>query len=288
MWRCATACLLILLALRPASAQERLAIPTGGYTREAIVYTSPSAQPRPLLILLHGRFGTGAQVLRSASLRAQGYVLVAPDGVDRAWASGGNATPADRAGVDDIAFLRTRVAEMVRRYRVDPARVYIAGMSNGGFMAARVACEAPDLVAGIAIVSATTGGAATLRCVSGRPVSVLLIHGSADPLVRAEGVTMGRRGHVLGSAEAARFWAARQGCVQESVARPLPHAGAPDATQAWRTDFGPCRGGARVAFIDIRGGGHAWPGARRGLSGSGSQAIDGGTEIERFFGLAAN
>ena len=55
MWRCATACLLILLALRPASAQERLAIPTGGYTREAIVYTSPSAQPRPLLLTSIGR-----------------------------------------------------------------------------------------------------------------------------------------------------------------------------------------------------------------------------------------
>jgi poly(3-hydroxybutyrate) depolymerase len=121
---------------------------------------------------------------------------------------------------------------------------------------------------------------------------VLLIHGTADPLVGADGTAPPAVGHILGAAEAARFWAGRQGCASASAPRALPHAGRPDGTAAFRTEFFPCRGGARVAFIEIRGGGHVWPGRQNRLPerivGPPSGAVDASAEILAFFGLGAN
>lgn len=284
---------LLLLAAAPARA-ETLTLRDGGEARrvELLLPSIPPGRPLPLLILLHGRFGTGAQVLGDSGLRPGNFILAAPDGYRRSWASGRGMTPADQAGVDDIAFLRALIDEMVQRHGADPARVYVAGMSNGGFMAARLACEAPDLVAAIAIVSATTGQAAAAGCRGSRPVSVLLIHGTADRIIGADGTAPRQVGPIMGAGDAARFWARQEGCAAPVAPRPLPHAGPPDGTAAWRTDFAPCRGGARVSFIEIRGGGHAWPGGQgrlpERLVGPTSRAIDAAAEILGFFGLGRN
>jgi len=287
----AAACLFGILALlHPAAAQERVAIRSGGLLRDALVQAAPAAAPRPLLILLHGRFGTGQQILREAATGlGAGFVVVAPDGYRRSWASGRGMTPADRDGVDDVAFLRALVGAVAARHPIDPSRVYVAGMSNGGFMAARLACDAPDLVAGIAIVGATTGEGLASGCRPGRPIAVLLIHGTRDPLIGADGTAARAVGRIMGAAEAARFWAMQEGCTAASSPRPLPHPGPPDGTVAWRTDFAPCRGGVRVAFIEIRGGGHVWPGRvsvlPERLVGPPTRAVDATAAILDFFQL---
>ena len=243
-----------------------------------------------LLILLHGRYGTGEQILRQAGIGAgSGLIVAAPDGHQRSWASGRGMTPADRAGIDDVAFLRQVVAEIGRRRRIDPARIYVAGMSNGGFMAARLACEAPDLVAGIAIIGATTGEGTAAACPPARPVSVLLIHGTQDRLIGADGNARRAIGRIMGAREAAAFWARREGCAAAAPRRALPHPGPPDGTTAWRTDFAPCRGAARVAFIEVQGGGHVWPGRENRLPerivGPSTRAVDASEQILAFFGL---
>ena len=290
MLRIGVALLLACLAM-PAMAQERIAVTVGGLRREAILDAAPAAFPRPLLILLHGRFGSGEQLWREAAFpRGAGFILVAPDGHRRSWASGRGMTPADREGVDDVAFLRALVDAVAARHPVDRARVAVAGMSNGGFMAARLACEAPELIAGIAIVGATMGDGLPPTCRPGNALSVLLIHGTEDPLVRADGTAPRAVGRIMGAAETARFWARHEGCATARPPRPMPPAGPPDGTTAWLTEFAPCRGGARVAFIEVRGGGHAWPGRvsriPTRLVGPPSMAVDATAEIVRFFGLS--
>jgi polyhydroxybutyrate depolymerase len=285
---------LLVLLFAAAARAETITLRDGAEARGVEVLAPSADRPLPLLILLHGRFGTGGQILRGSGIRPGGFIVAAPDGHRRSWASGRGMTPADRDGVDDVAFLRLLVATMASRYRADPARVFVAGMSNGGFMAARLACEAPDLVAGIAIVGATTGEGLARQCRAGRPLAVLLIHGTADPLVGADGTAPRAVGRIMGAAEAARFWAAREGCSAAGLPRPLPHPGPGDGTSAWRTDFAPCRPGARVAFIEVRGGGHGWPGGTRtprlpeSMVGPPTRAVDASAEILAFFGLSPN
>ena len=285
------AALSVLLAAAAARA-ETITLRAGAEARSVEILAPRADSPLPLLILLHGRFGTGAQILREAGIRPGGFIVAAPDGHRRSWASGRGMTPADRDGVDDVTFLRLLVATMASRHGADPARVFVAGMSNGGFMAARLACDAPDLVAGIAIVGATTGEGLARQCRPGRPIAVLLIHGTEDRLVGADGTAPRAVGRIMGAMEAARFWAAREGCAGAGTPRPLPHPGPADGTSAWRTDYAPCRPGARVAFIEVRGGGHAWPGSTARLPerivGPPTQAVHASTEILAFFGLAPN
>ena len=91
--------------------------------------------------------------------------------------------------VDDVAFLRALVARLAQEYRVDPQRVYVAGYSNGGQMAFRLAAEAPGLPAAIAAVAASlpTTGNDACRPVE-RPTAALLINGTRDPINPVLGV----------------------------------------------------------------------------------------------------
>lgn len=274
----------------PAQAQERIALNSGGMQRQAVLLAAPSPAPRPLLVLLHGRFGSGEQVLQSARIDpGRDFILVAPDGVDRGWADGRGATPADRMGVDDVGFLRTLIAAVGARHRVDPARIVVAGHSNGGFMAARMGCEAADAITGVALVAAAISEVVAARCRPARPLSFLLIAGTQDPLVPFGGGNL-RNGTAVLSAEATtRLFAARSGCGGATL-RDLPHPGPPDGTAARMTDHTACAGGARVALLAVMGGGHGWPGGTSRLSGRlvgpPTRAVDATAEIRRFFALA--
>ena len=117
---------------------------------------------RPLVILLHGLGGSGAHLFQAGRLgelaRAHRLFVVAPDGTpDRArrlfWNAGDACCNFDRLAIDDVARLRALIDEWRARPGVDPARVYVVGFSNGGFMAHRLACDAADRIAAVASIA---------------------------------------------------------------------------------------------------------------------------------------
>ncbi len=190
---------------------------------------------RPLVILLHGLGGSGSELFHAGRLgelaRAHRLFVVAPDGTpDRAgrlfWNAGDACCNFDRLAIDDVARLRALIDEWRARPGVDPARVYVVGFSNGGFMAHRLACDAADRIAAVASIA----GAAPdpgVRCgggAGGASVAVLEVHGDADHIVRYQG------GRVFDEPALPRFpsapdgmrvWADRLGCrgpVVEEVA----------------------------------------------------------------------
>jgi polyhydroxybutyrate depolymerase len=146
---------------------------------------------RPLLIFLHGLGGSGAEALANPELRALAergrMFLVAPDGfVDRAGRRFWNAGPAccnlDGKAVNDVARLEALIYHWRERPEIDPARVYVVGFSNGGFMAHRLACFMDDRLAAIVSI----GGAGRAReeaCGPTTLIAVLEVHGDADPIV---------------------------------------------------------------------------------------------------------
>lgn len=248
----------------------------------------PSA-PLALVVALHGGGGNGANLQAKIGLDAiadrESFLVAYPDGSGRlddyllTWNAGNCCGYALDEQVDDTAFLRAMVADISRTYSIDSRRVYATGMSNGGMMSYRLACEAADLFAAVAPVA----GALNLEsCEPSGPVSVLAIHGTADQHVLFEGgapaVTVDPHPRVDRSVHSAlAYWAAQDGCALEPT---RAQAGA-----VVHEVYPGCSAGLAVELIAVEGGGHAWPGAAE-FSPQGdepSQAVNASEVIWAFF-----
>ena len=210
---------------------------------------------RPLVVMLHGGFGTGEQAEANygwdALADAEGFAVAYPDGIDRAWSVGGGCCGnPGRDGVDDVAFIRAVVDQMrsIVPGGVDPARIYATGISNGGLMAYRLACDT-DLFAAIGPDSATLLG----PCDQPAPVSVLHIHGTADTRIRMDGERGDGIARIDGPpvADVVAAWRGVDGCGPERTVV----AGVVSTTSAQ------CPGERAVELIAIDGAGHQWPGS---------------------------
>lgn len=264
----------------------------GGVARTYSVH-APAGVERPsgLVINLHAAGATGqdqaALTHYDAIADAHGFVVVYPDGIDHSWADGRGASIPDRQGVNDVGFISELVGKLVAEHDIDPGRVYITGLSAGAFMANRMACERADLFAAAAPVAGTLG--ANVACNPSRPVSVLAVHGTADPVVPFGGGTMTGRGgisDIVSAPAMADRWRQVDGCPgpAEDV---LPDAG--DGTQTHRLVSANCAAGTEVVFMQVDGGGHTWPGAPTVLLGAGptSHAFDASDASWQFFNAHA-
>jgi polyhydroxybutyrate depolymerase len=211
--------------------------------------------PAGLVINLHGAGMTGGEQAAATNYNAvadqHGFVVAYPDGIDLSWADGRGASVPDRQGVDDIGFLVALVDQLSRDYGIAPGRVFASGMSAGGFMATRLACERADLVSAVVPVAATLGIA--FPCGPSRPVSVMQLNGTADPVVPFGGGTMlGRGGYsdIVAAPAMAERWRALDGC-------PPPVEDVLGAVHRFAASG--CADGTEVVFVQIDGGGHTWP-----------------------------
>jgi polyhydroxybutyrate depolymerase len=212
-------------------------------------------------------------------------VMVFPDAIDRNWNDG---RPGIGGGVDDVGFVRALIARIRADVAgIDPARTYATGMSNGGHMSFRLACEMPDTITAIAPVAATLSVALSQRCAPARPVSVLNILGERDPISPfAGGQIRGRRGAVMSAAQTLDFWSQQNRCanrLREDRAGPRTTRYLPQCPEgsALRT---------RVVQMSLADGGHTWPGYPTSrflerIVGPTSMAINATTTIFDFFGI---
>ncbi len=180
--------------------------------------------PVPLLVLLHGHGASG--LLQSlyfglpSLVEQRGFILLAPDGTvgsddARFWNATDACCDCDGTGVDDVAYLTGLVDEARARFTIDPKRIYLAGHSNGGFMAYRMACEHAEMFAAIMSLAGATY-ADIGRCKPSEPVSVLQIHGSADEVVLYDGGVLPMTPPMApypGAEQTARDWASLDGCL---------------------------------------------------------------------------
>lgn len=121
----------------------------------------PTAGSVPLVLVLHGRGGTGPGTANLTGFDEvadeNGFVVAYPTGVDNQW-NYVEGIPGYALQTPDTLFMRAVVAELSARYPIDPAKVYVAGFSNGGYMAQHLACKATDLFAAYASVGAAGYG----------------------------------------------------------------------------------------------------------------------------------
>jgi len=271
-WILAVACIILLLATPACTRREQTpaaasAAPaagrlgpgdyvetmvSGGFDRQYRLHVPASYRPEtpiPLVLSLHGYNSNAAQqesVSRfSAKADQAGFVAAYPEGLGdpQSWRFGDSAE-----GQADVDFILTLVRSLQSRLSIDPARVYVSGISNGAEMSYRLMCDAADTFAAAGLVS---GGYPPWQdCVPARPVPVVAFHGTADRLLPYEG----QPPVFLAVHDWAAQWAALNGCA----ATPAITFSQDDVTgETWSG----CRSGADVVLYTVKGKGHSWPGS---------------------------
>jgi polyhydroxybutyrate depolymerase len=249
----------------------------------------PPGHPTGLVLNLHGATSNGSQQERltnfDAVADADGFVVAYPDGINRSWAAGPG-----KPDVDDVGFL-TALADTLRtQYGIDAGHVFAMGMSNGGFMSNRLACDRADLFAAIAPVSGTLR--TSVPCNPSRPVAVLEVHGTADPIVPFGGGSMIGRGgssDVVSAPAMVQQWRTADGCSGEPAEDTLPSGG--DGTVVHRFTSATCAAGTAVVFYQVDGGGHTWPDGPqylpKAMIGPTTRAFSASEAIGQFFAAHA-
>ncbi len=265
-----------------------------GLTRSYRFYVPASyraSAPTPLLLALHG--GGGNMDYQADDERygliskanKEGFIVVFPNGYSKlksgklaTWNAGKCCGAARDANIDDVGFIRKLVERVTSQANIDRRRIYATGMSNGGLMSYRLACEMPEVFSAIAPVAGTDN---TVNCKPSRPVSVLHIHAKNDAHVLFNG----------GSGMDARKQAVTDfTSVPDTIAKWKAINACPAVPQrvlekdgAYCELYAPCRDATQVELCVTETGGHSWPGASKTRNEPASQAISANDVMWDFF-----
>jgi len=235
-------------------------------TYHLYVPSTAGTEPIPLLVAMHGGFGSGLQFRDGSGFdrlaEANGFLVVFPDGTpivagrdSRVWNGGAccGAVTQDRQNVDDVGFIAAVIDEVSATHAVDPGRVFATGHSNGAIMAYRLACELSDRIAAVAFQA---GSLEIDSCQPSRPVSIMHLHGLADTNIPIDG------GHISGVSkhefasprESIRTMAGIYGCTDQAD---LFDPSNPDVSG---TRWTGCDSDVTIEMVTIEGATHAWMG----------------------------
>ncbi|MEU4424506.1 PHB depolymerase family esterase [Actinoplanes sp. NPDC024001] len=234
-------------AQRPAAGDHKLTLEVGGKQRTFVLHAPPGYtgdKPVPLVVGLHFFPGSGEDLKKMIEMDAKadehGFLVAYPDGI-----SGGFNALICCGAEDDVAFLKALTDRLIADWRVDPARVYATGISNGGDMSFRAAVEATGVFAAIGVVSGGLGGprVESPDFVPTKPVSVVSIIGGADQYYDVFEAGL-------------NTWRQRLKC--EPVTTP------PSGKANVKRSSARCADGSDVEVYVVTDMGHSWPGAKSG------------------------
>lgn len=261
----------------------------GGVERTYVMHlpsTYDTSYSWPLLVVFHGNHDSGATFRNRIGLQpvadSAGVITVFPNGRFGGWAPGCDCTESDFIGVDDTVFVKALLDHLTDSLAVDPARIYVAGFSQGGMMVERLVCTLSDRLAGGISVGATLPETIADDCMPSQPVPVIFFLGTADPEFGAQN-TSGDV-HFFSSAQTVAFFAREAGCSPNPVETTQP---AEPGVESVRVTQYPRCSRSQVRLYTIEGGGHTWPdspGPWPAEYGPVSRAINANIEILRFIG----
>lgn len=246
-----------------------------GIVREVAMFDprpDPGGAARPLVVVLHGGLGDDDDTVTlsfgklNALAAEDDFVVVYPSGLGGHWNDGRNVRRfvAHRERINDVGFLAKLVEDIVEKRNVDPEAVFAVGVSDGAMMAHRFACERGDPLRGfVAVVGSMPYNVARRRsrCTK-KPISVLMINGTEDPIVPWEGGTVvyedQELGGVLPVERTLSFWMRHNDCQDTSLAL-IPDFSPTDGTRIQRHKALGCVEGTKVELFEVQGGGHTWP-----------------------------
>lgn len=241
--------------------------------------------PAPLVIVIHGFAQWPANQARVSQWNKladeKGFIVVYPSGTKfpKRW----RASAISVEGKDpliDVKFLSDLMDKLGGQYRLDPARIYVTGLSNGAGMTFLLSCTLSDRIAAI-------GGVAGAylypmeRCQRSRPIPMMVFHGDTDPVVPYLG---GPSSSFEIPFPSIPVWVEKYAAMNSCQSTPAPIDGLP--TDVVGVHYSGCDQGADVIFYTILGGGHSWPGGKplpKWIVGKTTQSIDATRLMWDFF-----
>lgn len=240
-----------------------VAIVQGALLRTYLIHVPASytgQQDVPLLVDLHGGLNT-ALIERQTSGQLQesdsrGFIAVWPDGIAGTWNAYGCCLLSNMVAVDDVGFIRAVIAQVKGRAAIDANRVFVTGISDGGGMAQRMACEAADIVRASVSVSFPLN---TNQCHPARPINIAEFAGTADsnvPYIGTNGApAIPLVGNLIGfhafqsAPDSLIAWKIINQCSDDLSREDLPE-------NSYLEEYRACAGGVRTALVTLVGVGH--------------------------------
>ena len=245
----------------------RLRLPAGHQT----------SVPIPLVFNLHGFTSNATQQELYSGMNVIAdtarFAVCYPNGVATSW----NVGWSFGSQADDVGFISALIEDLVARYGFDRSKIYACGMSNGGFMSFRLACELSGKIAAIASVTGSIVPGGLQTCNPGKAVPVMTIHGTADDVVPYNGGPIN-----LPIENVVNFWTGLNGCEQNASVFDFPNINTADNSTAIKYTYDQCDEESEVVFIKVTGGGHTWPGSLIN-NGVTNRDFNASAEIWRFF-----
>lgn len=259
-------------------------INVGGTTRSYRLYFPPGfspGTPAPLVFNLHGYGMNAAQEEFYTEMNAvadtAGFVVCYPEGIGNAWNVG--FVGAYHAGVDDVGFISALIDQLYFQYQIDLTRVYACGLSNGGFMSYRLACELSHKLAAIASVAGSMTDSIHAYCATIGSFPIMHIHGTDDQTVLFNGVP----GYHWSAPASIQRWTTANQC-NPPVLDTVPNTVLGDSCTVTSQRWNSCYPISKVLFLKVEDGGHTWPGTIYTANfGHTNQDIHGSREIWEFF-----
>lgn len=266
----------------PGTTSFYIGVTYQGLTRNVLVI-QPNPLPAgksPAIVMLHYDTGTPelqANGTRAANLAAKmGFWVILPPAVNGHW----NDDPSQKSPTaDDVGFLQSLINTMTTQYPIDSHRISMNGLSNGGFMTQRFVCAHPEMIASAVAVAAEMRNSQVAICTPSRPVPMIYVNGTADPLVPYNGMT-----GLIGAMNSFAYWGGLSACnMAQSSTQNLPIL-VNDGTSVTLEHNASCTSRGEVDIYTVINGGHAWPGGQPNFQpfGVASQNLDTTTMIGTF------
>jgi polyhydroxybutyrate depolymerase len=246
-------------------------IQVDGVERNYLIYLPAgisSGEKLPLVLVLHSGGGTAEGMMKMTGFNyiaeREKFVAVYPEGQKKQWRDGriGDDLPKK---YDDVKFISNLIDTIIAVYNTDPSRIFSTGISNGGFMSIYLAHKLSAKILGVAPVCANIPDNLKEGFTTEKPVSLLLINGTEDKLVKYNGGAIGfgkrseKRGKSIPTSETISLWTKILACSSTAVEEQLPDLDKDDDCSGVKFVYSSCTENTQVVLIKITGGGHTWP-----------------------------
>jgi len=299
---CAVLCLIETQCVAEAGKDTIVrAIKVGDLSRTYYLHVPPKLpkdKAVALVLVFHGGGGKPAFAERESKFSQladrEGFLVAYPEGVGKSWNDGRDVKTiaTQRNNVDDLAFVIALIDDIAKDHGVDAKRVYATGISNGAIFSHYLGANLSSRIAAIAPVAGGLAKPFDEKFKPEKPVSVLILQGTEDPLVPYQGgaITLpwgAKRGAIVATDEAVKKWVEHNNCQREAVTEDLVDKDPKDGCRVKRFTNSKGKDGTEVILFRIEGGGHTWPDGSQYLPemvvGKVCRDIDGTEVIWAFF-----
>ena len=179
--------------------------------------------------------------------------------------------------VDDVGFTEALIDSLSAAYSIDQNRIYAVGMSNGGFMSFRLACELSSKIAAVGSVTGSMTPSTLGNCNASHPMPIIQIHGTTDPTVPYNGSA----GWTASVTNILNHWATFNNCSPAPTVVNVPNTNVLDGSTVEKYTYENGDNCSEVVHFKVTNGQHTWPGSIFNFAGT-NYDINASVEIWNF------